>query len=157
VNLESHVAGVLLIVSIVVLALGVVLVPIVVTRMPADYFVRPHEHERHGIPTRESGLGHVLLFWLRNAAGGVLVAAGIAMLVLPGQGVLTILAGLSLLNFPGKRDLQIRILRASKVHHAIDKLRARAGKAPLQLDEVHVSPPVPAAPTRTVASPSDRL
>jgi hypothetical protein len=54
---------------------------------------------------------------------------------LPGQGVLTILAGLSLLSFPGKRRLQLRLLRIPAIHRAIDALRRRAGRPPLHLDE----------------------
>jgi hypothetical protein len=124
---------VLLVVSIATLALGVVTVPIVVTRIPADYFVRTSE--RPSAPPRGKGPGRLLLFWLRNAAGALLVMAGVLMLVLPGQGVLTILAGLSLLSFPGKRAIELRILRTRAVHRAIDALRVRAGKPPLLVDE----------------------
>ena len=134
-RVDSLIAGVALVVSIVVLALGVVLAPIVVTRIPADYFMRTRA--RHSMPPAGSGPLRMALFWLRNAAGAVLVLAGVAMLVLPGQGVLTILAGLSLLTFPGKRELELRILRVRAVRHPIDKLRKRAGKPPLQLDDTN--------------------
>lgn len=43
---------------------------------------------------------------LRNVLGAILLVAGIAMLVLPGQGVPTILISLGLMNFPGKYRLE---------------------------------------------------
>jgi hypothetical protein len=146
----------MVIASIVVLVLGTLLVPIVVTRMPADYFTRVREH--HGVPMRDAGPLRIVVFWLRNAAGALLVLAGIAMLVLPGQGVLTILAGLSLSTFPGKRKIELRIVRTRLVHHAIDTLRARAGKEPLKLDDPPHAAPGPHATTRHAHSgPSDRF
>ena len=129
-SLSYKAAGELVAGSLAVLVLSAVFVPVVIKRLPADYFVR-----RSLGPHRPSGFAGVALFWLRNLAGAVLVAAGLAMLVLPGQGVLTILAGLSLLAFPGKRKLQLRLLRIPAIRHAVDRTRARAGKPPLQLDE----------------------
>jgi hypothetical protein len=55
------------------------------------------------------------------------------MLVLPGQGVLTIVAGLSLAHFPGKRRLQRRLLGAPGIRALCDAIRRRAGVPPLQL------------------------
>ena len=119
----------MLIASIAVLVLGLVLVPVVVTRLPADYFV-PHRAQR----PRRSGPAHVALFWLRNLLGALLALAGVLMLFLPGQGVLTILAGISLLDFPGKRRLQLKLVRIPQIHRALDGIRRRAGKPPLQID-----------------------
>lgn len=119
----------MLIGSIAVLVLGIVLVPVVVTRLPADYFTA-----RDPQRSRAGGPGRVALYWLRNLLGALLVIAGVLMLVLPGQGVLTILAGISLLDFPGKRKLQLKLLRIPQIQRAIDGIRRRAGKPPLQID-----------------------
>ena len=59
--------------------------------------------------------------------------AGIAMLALPGQGILTILVGITLLNFPGKRRLELRIVRQRRVLRAINWMRAKAKRPPLVL------------------------
>ena len=67
---------------------------------------------------------------LRNAVGWVFVVAGIAMLVLPGQGLLSILAGLVLIDFPGKHRLERRLLGSPGVRRAMNWLRRRAGKPP---------------------------
>jgi hypothetical protein len=119
----------MLIGSIAVLVLGLVLVPVVVKRLPADYFVHHHPHRpREGKPVR------FVLYWMSNLLGALLVLAGVLMLVLPGQGVLTILAGLSLLDFPGKRALQLRLVRIPQIQRTVDGIRRRAGKPPLRLD-----------------------
>jgi hypothetical protein len=52
----------------------------------------------------------------------------------PGQGVLTILLGIMLLDFPGKRALETRIVGRPRVNGAVNALRARFGKPPLILD-----------------------
>jgi hypothetical protein len=52
----------------------------------------------------------------------------------PGQGVLTILLGIMLLDFPGKRGLEASIVRRPRVLHAINSVRGRFDKPPLFLD-----------------------
>jgi hypothetical protein len=63
--------------------------------------------------------------------GFVLLAAGIAMLVLPGQGILTMLIGISLVDFPGKRQLERKLIGQPAVLNAINKMRQRFGQPPL--------------------------
>ena len=108
---------------------GLLLVPVFVVRMPADFFTRPRRHA-----ARWSGHHpgvRLLLFVLKNVVGAVLVAVGIAMLFIPGQGVLTILVGVGFLEFPGKRRLELWLVRLPKVLDAINWLRERRGHAPL--------------------------
>jgi hypothetical protein len=69
---------------------------------------------------------------LKNLLGVALVLAGVAMLVLPGQGVLTILLGLMFMNFPGKRRLEQRIVQQPTVFQAMNWMRARAHQPPLE-------------------------
>ncbi len=69
---------------------------------------------------------------IKNAVGTMLLAAGIAMLVLPGQGILTILAALALLNFPGKRTLEMWILHRPSILRTVNWLRRRAHQEPLE-------------------------
>jgi hypothetical protein len=72
----------------------------------------------------------------KNLLGAVLVLLGIVLSLpgVPGQGILTILLGVMLLDFPGKRDLERKIVGRPKVREAIDRLRKRFGKQPLVLD-----------------------
>jgi hypothetical protein len=126
---DPTVAAIALGVSIGLFAIGVLSIPIVIARLPADYFVR---HEQ---PPSSPGVRHAVLKSLRNAFGVLLVLAGIAMLVLPGQGVLAILLGLSLIDFPGKRALLLRIVRHRPVKRVVNAIRRRAHKPPLELED----------------------
>jgi hypothetical protein len=116
--------------SLAVLVLGALLVPWLVVRLPADYFVREPEAGR---ANQSKSLLRLILRLLRNALGALLLLAGIAMLVLPGQGILTMLAALSLLDLPGKRKLERRLLGLPAVHAVIAAIRRRSGRPPLQL------------------------
>lgn len=98
-------------------------VPVLVARIPDDYFLKP--------PSQARGRGG---FWgVKNVGGVVLVAMGIVMLVLPGQGILTILLGVMLLDFPGKRDLELWLLQRPSVLRSVTWIRRRAGREPLRL------------------------
>ena len=115
---------------------GLVALPWLVARIPADYFV-----DRRRPPPRRLTTGeprHPAAAWTlrigRNVAGVALIAAGAAMLVLPGQGVLTILAGLMLTDLPGKRRLERAVARRPLVLRALNSLRRRRGVPPLRLD-----------------------
>ena len=56
------------------------------------------------------------------------------MLFTPGQGILSILMGLSLLNVPGKRSMERRIVGNPVVLRTLNAVRARAGRQPLVVD-----------------------
>lgn len=105
-------------------------VPIIVVRIPTDYFMREQHDSGWGLG-RHKGLGRLGII-LKNILGIILIVAGLAMLVLPGQGVLTILLGLSLMNFPGKFALERRIVRQSAVLETINWMRTRAARPPLK-------------------------
>lgn len=119
-------------VSVLTLLAAVLLLPILLARMPADYFVRR-------VPPPESWRGRhpvvrLLLRVAKNTLGAALVLVGIPLVPLPGQGLLTILAGLALLEFPGKRRVELRIVRIPGVLRAVNWLRRRHGKPPLLVD-----------------------
>ena len=61
-----------------------------------------------------------MLLAVKNLLGLVLLAAGLAMMVLPGQGIITILIALTLLNFPGRRRLELYLIRQRHVRGAVD-------------------------------------
>jgi len=63
------------------------------------------------------------------------ILAGIAMLVLPGQGLLSILIGVTLLNFPGKYALERRIVGRPAVSRTLNRIRARARRPPLEIPD----------------------
>jgi hypothetical protein len=105
-----------------------VALPGILISLPADYFATPHvERWDFSHPVK------VVSFILRNLVGAVLFILGLAMLVLPGQGILTMIAALMVMEFPGKRSLELWLVRKKVVLLALNKLRARAGRAPLQI------------------------
>jgi hypothetical protein len=112
---------------------SLLLIPVLVIRMRADYFVERHPEK----PAFADA--HPVLRWsfllLKNLLGVVLLVLGIAMLVGPGQGLLTMLLSFSLLNFPGKRRLEIRLLKLPGLLPAINRVRQRAGRDPVLLPE----------------------
>lgn len=114
--------------SLASLVLTAILLPVVIVRLPADYFVRPQE----AAPPRSPGrrVWHVV----KNLLGGLFVLAGLAMLLLPGQGLLTIAIGLLLIDLPGKRSLERRLIGRPSILRLVNNLRRRRGRPPLQLD-----------------------
>ena len=104
--------------------------PVLVALLPADYFRRARRHV--GTARNRHPALRIIVIAVKNTLGLVLLIAGIAMLVLPGQGLLTILVGLVLLDFPGKFALERRIVRRPRVLRALNWLRAKARKPPLQ-------------------------
>ena len=125
--------------SVVMFFGSLALIPLLLVRMPADYFAR--SESPFSAWRRRHPLAGGLLVVVRNLLGVVLLAAGLVMMVLPGQGVITILVALTLLNFPGKRRLELRIVRQRQVRGAIDWIRRRAGRPPLVIPDA----PPPAA------------
>jgi hypothetical protein len=53
------------------------------------------------------------------------------MLVLPGQGILTMLIGISLVDFPGKRQLERKLIGQPAVLNTINRVREKFGQPPL--------------------------
>jgi len=77
----------------------------------------------------------VLGILAKNVAGLVLVMIGLVMALpgVPGQGVLTMIIGVTLLDFPGKRRLERRLMGRPWVLRNINRLRARFKHPPLEL------------------------
>lgn len=116
--------------SAAMLVISAILIPILIVRLPADFYAEEN-HRRRLFENRP--LVRMIFLALKNSIGGFLLIAGIAMLLLPGQGILTILAALAMLDFPGKRKLEMRILHRRSVMRSINWLRLRAGREPLSL------------------------
>ena len=109
-----------------------IVVPLLVTRIPSDDFA-------HGRFRRTLGANRHLVFRMvlligKNILGCVFVEAGIVMLVLPGQGILTILAGIMLLDFPGRYRLVRWIVARPQVIRTLNWLRRRAGRTSFYLE-----------------------
>jgi archaellum biogenesis protein FlaJ (TadC family) len=114
--------------SVVMFLGSIIVAAIVVIRLPADYFA-------HGKrPPREKNRG-IALKAVKNILGAFLLLAGLAMLVLPGQGVIMVLIGIMLLDIPGKYRLEKWLVSKGKVLKAMNWLRTKWDKPPLRLDD----------------------
>lgn len=72
----------------------------------------------------------ILLTGLQNILGLLLLFAGIAMLFLPGQGLLTIIIGALLLSFPGKQKLIGALVSRPGIQRSMDWIRKKRKKPP---------------------------
>jgi hypothetical protein len=118
----------LTIVSVAFFVGTLIAIPFILVRLPPHYF--DERHPRLWMPERHPVLRLVGLI-AKNAVGVVFLAVGIALLFLPGQGILTILLGISLMDFPGKRYCERKIVGQPTVLKAINALRAKYDKPPL--------------------------
>jgi len=112
---------------------SLLMLPWLVVRIPPDYFHRHHlflDHLRYRHPVLRW-----TLFTLKNLTGALVLLCGIAMLVLPGQGLLTMMIGLMLLNFPGKFALERWVVTRPGVLRAVNWMRAHYAHAPITLPE----------------------
>lgn len=115
------------------LALSFGAIAIVMVKIPANYFSSHYVHDfMPGSPW--------LVRWgaviAKNVFGVFLILLGVVLSLpgVPGQGILTILLGLIMLDIPGKRPIEARIIKRPAVLAAINNLRARYNKPPLEMD-----------------------
>lgn len=128
---QSVIVGVLL--FLVTFTISLAIVSFIMVKIPTDYFRKGTARELWSDKPR---VIRSLAVLAKNLLGVLLVALGIVMSVpgVPGQGILTILLGIMLLDFPGKRDLEYRLVSQPRVLSSINKLRHRFGKESLVLD-----------------------
>jgi hypothetical protein len=112
-------------------AVSLLIVAVVIVKIPENYF---SSHYQQDFMPNASWLTRWGTTIAKNVVGAILVLAGIVMLVGPGQGILTILIGLIMMDIPGKRPLEARIIKRPAVLAAVNSLRARYNKPPLLLD-----------------------
>lgn len=109
------------------------IVSFILVKLPADHFKRDNKEKfwAHHPPVLR-----IAAVIGKNVLGWILVALGILMSLpgVPGQGLLTVLLGIMLVDFPGKHRLEQKLLHRPAIKSSINKLRARFGKQPLLLD-----------------------
>ena len=110
----------------------IAMLPFFISRIPDDYFL--HSARRSSRHCRTSP-GRLLYLVVKNIVGIVFIIAGIIMLFIPGQGILTILIGVMLMNFPKKRLLALRLIRQPSVLKAVNWMRSRSRRPPLILPD----------------------
>jgi hypothetical protein len=126
VSTETLVA--LTVLSIVFFVGSLIAIPFILVRLPTDFFdirvPRPWMEDHHPVLRV---MGHLV----KNLVGSIFLFAGFLMLFLPGQGILTMLIGVSMLDFPGKRKVEAKLIGQPAVLNAINGMREKFGKPPL--------------------------
>lgn len=124
---HEHLLGWLTLFSVLFFVGSILAIPAVIVCLPRDFFTRPSM--RMSLKEPMKCLGVVI----KNLLGFIFFVLGILMLFLPGQGLLSILLGISLLDIPGKRKWQLALVRRPGVRRAIDWIRLKASRPPLEI------------------------
>lgn len=115
------------------LGFSFLIIGLVMVKLPANYF---SSHYTQDFMPGKPWLVRWSAVILKNLLGVFLILLGIVLSLpgVPGQGILTILLGLIMMDIPGKRPLEAKIIKRPTVRDAINKLRAKFNKPPLILD-----------------------
>lgn len=110
-------------------SLSMLIAAAVVLRLPPTYF----RDEAKPALRADQPASTLIRRMARNGLGMILVLAGVLLSLpgVPGQGAMTILVGLLLIDFPGRSRFERALLRRPSVLPALNRLRTRFGKAPL--------------------------
>lgn len=117
-------------ISILTFVVSLIAIPLIIARLPRDYFIRHRQvvavrHERHPALAK-------VIFVTRNFFGMIFLLGGIFMLVLPGQGIISMLIGISLMDFPKKNRLVDFLWSRPRVRKILNWLRSKQKKPPFE-------------------------
>ncbi len=115
----------LTLVSLALLIISILLIPKIIAAIPTDYFAHTYK------PRLPFSITRLIINSIKNILGSILIMCGIFMLVLPGQGLLTIFVGLLLLKFPGKYKLERYLIRKPAIYNSLNWIRRRQKVADL--------------------------
>ena len=109
------------------------IVSLILVKLPADHFSKSRKTKFWSGPHPALHAAGVIG---KNIGGILLVALGVVLSLpgVPGQGLLTILLGIMLLDFPGRHRLEQKLLSKPSIVNTINSLRGRFGKKPLELN-----------------------
>ena len=115
--------------SVVILVISALSIGYFIKKIPHDCFL----DDKRGISEykNKNPIFWIITLALKNIIGYCLIMGGILMLVLPGQGLLTILVGLMLSDYPGKFKLEKKIIRTNLVLKTINWYRIKSNIPPL--------------------------
>lgn len=114
-----------------------IVISYIITQMDKEYFLSINR--RHKKNATDEDTKNVSSRWLNRGGSYVvkivkiiigifLLVCGIAMLVLPGQGLITMLIGLSMLPFPGKHKIEQNLLARKSIRSSLNWIRIKANK-----------------------------
>ena len=100
-----------------------------VSLIPEDYFINKKDSK---IKTSNIFIWYIVLIF-KNLIGYSLILGGIMMLVLPGQGLFTIIIGLMMSNYPGKYSIEKKFIAIPTILKSINWLRNKSNKPPIRV------------------------
>lgn len=109
--------------SVVLVILSLILLPWYINRLPEDFFRNERYH------TAKSLFHHPLI----NLLGVFMIVAGVLMLLLPGQGLIAIAAGIMIMRFPGKLAMIRKVIHYPRILDSLNWIRRRGKQIPFTL------------------------
>ena len=119
--------------SIFILIISVFMMVLIISFLPEDYFKSENRNLISSVQNSRYPLLKLLVLITKNFFGVLLLLSGILMLVLPGQGILTIITGLVFIDYPGKYKFERKLLKQKGVINSINWIRSRLSKPPLKI------------------------
>jgi len=129
----QHLLALLGAISVLVFVASLLTLPWLACRIPADYFTHRYRH-----PSAwhwQHPVLRLLLLLGKNLLGLMLLISGIIMLLTPGQGLLTIAMGVLLLDYPGKYQLERKLIARPLILRGINWLRSKRQHPPLKIED----------------------
>jgi len=116
-------------ISFLVFIFSLISIKWLVALIPSDYFIEDKRNKYQS----SYPLTWLISIIIKNIVGYILIIGGILMLVLPGQGLFTIIIGLMLSNYPGKYFIERKFIAIPTVLKTINWLRKKSNKPPLEV------------------------
>ena len=121
--------------SILIFIISILGISWFVAQIPEDYFLSSKRKPSKW--KEQKPILRLAVLFGKNIIGLSLIIGGLLMLVLPGQGLLTIVTGLLLINYPGKYKLEQKLVAIPSVFRALNWIRVKANKPPLKRKTAH--------------------
>ncbi len=129
---NANVLWILAVFSLITFFVSLAVVPYLLVRIPSDYF--SHRKRQRPLVKNNNPFVRGVFIVGKNVVGYVLIVLGITMLFIPGQGLLTVLLGIILIDFPGKYRFERWLVLRKHVLRSINWLRQRSNREPLVID-----------------------
>ncbi|MFK8078640.1 MAG: PGPGW domain-containing protein [Granulosicoccus sp.] len=110
--------------GVLLLVTSLVATPWLVARLPKDYLIKA------GLRQKPHGLVRTVIYCVRALIGLILVVLGFVLMLTPGPGLVVLIVGISLAEFPGKQRLLVSIATQPHVLKSLNWMRTQRGRPP---------------------------
>lgn len=109
--------------SFALLLLSLLASPWLLAHLPADYFAKPSA-------TKLRTPGQLIVASIRTLFGLFFAVLGLILMVTPGPGLVCLVLGLALCDFPGKHALLVKLIEQPNVLPTLNWLRKKGNQPP---------------------------